>query len=202
MAFDRAEFRAALRGVPAGERDAWVDRVLGLDDLPPDGPALPAGGVPYLPCSVEVLLRVIDEAPVRPTDLFVDVGAGAGRALALVHLLTGAEAAGIEVQPQLVQAARALAARLGLSRVRCVQGDAAQLMPAMAMGTVFFFYCPFSGARLARVLDDLEPVARAREIRICCVDLPLPPRPWLARQPGPGGALEVYRSVVAQPSVG
>src|SRR6478609_7951101 len=157
MAFDRAEFRAALRGVPAGERDAWVDRVLGLDDLPPDGPALPAGGVPYLPCSVEVLLRVVDEAPVRSSDVFVDVGAGPGRAIALVHLLTGAGAVGLEIQPELVDAAHGLMARLGLSRVRCVQGDAAIVAAQVVVGSVFFFYCPFSGARLAKVLDDLEP---------------------------------------------
>lgn len=191
---DPAAFRAALLGVPAGDRDAWVDLVLGLDDLPLDGPALPAGGVPYLPCSVGVLLRVVDEAPVRPTDVFVDVGAGPGRAIALVHLLTGAVAIGIEVQPGLVRAARDLAARLRLPRVRCLEGDAATTAGSMAVGSVFFFYCPFSGARLEKVLGDLEPMARARELRVCCVDLPLPPRPWLTRQPGPGGELEIHRS--------
>jgi len=191
---DPSAFRAALLGVPAGERDAWVDLVLGLDDLPLDGPALPAGGVPYLPCSVEVLLRVVDEAPVRSSDVFVDVGAGPGRAVALVHLLTGAGAVGLEVQPELVRAARGLAARLGLSRVPCIEGDAATLAAFMVVGSVFFFYCPFSGARLAKVLDDLEPIARTRPLRVCCVDLPLPPRPWLTREPGRDGALEIYRS--------
>jgi hypothetical protein len=119
---DPSAFRAALLGVPVGERDAWVDLVLGLDGLPIDGPALPAGGVPYLPCSVEVLLRMIDEAPVRSTDVFVDVGAGLGRAITLVHLLTGAGAIGLEIQPELVHAALALSTRLGLSRVRCIEG--------------------------------------------------------------------------------
>src|SRR5690349_22422940 len=124
---DPAAFRAALLAVPADARDAWVDRLLGLDDLPADGLALPPGGVPYLPCPVEVLLRVVDEAPVRSTDVFVDVGAGPGRAIALVHLLTGAGAIGLEIQPQLVEVARGLAARLGLSRVRCLEGDAATI---------------------------------------------------------------------------
>ncbi|HEY7373992.1 MAG TPA: hypothetical protein VIF57_17660 [Polyangia bacterium] len=191
---DPAAFRAALLAVPAGERDAWVDRVLGLDDLPGDGPALPAGGVPYLPSSVEVLLRVVDEAPVRSDDVFVDVGAGPGRATALVHLLTGAGAIGLEVQPALAAAARGVADRLGLSRVRCIEGDAATVAAFMVVGSVFFLYCPFSGARLEQVLDDLEPIARTRPLRLCCVHLPLPPRPWLTRDPGPGGELEVYRS--------
>jgi hypothetical protein len=191
---DPSAFRAALLGVPAGERDAWVDLVLGLDDLPPDGPALPAGGVPYLPCSVEVLLRIVDEAPVRSSDVFVDVGAGPGRAIALVHLLTGAGAVGLEIQPAFVRAADGLADRLGLSRIRCIEGDAATLAAFMVVGSVFFFYCPFSGARLAKVLDDLEPIARTRQLRVCCVCLPLPPRSWLTREPGPDGDLEIYRS--------
>jgi SAM-dependent methyltransferase len=193
---DPSAFRAALLGVPRGERDAWVDRVLGLDELPPDGPALPPGGVPYLPCAVETLLRIVDEAPVRATDVFVDIGAGPGRALALVHLLTGAGAIGLEIQPALVQIAHRLTARLGLVRVACIEGDAAVLAQFMVTGSVFFLYCPFSGARLERVLDALEPIARTRELRLCCVDLPLPPRAWLTREPGRDGALEIYRSTL------
>jgi hypothetical protein len=191
---DPSAFRAALLAAPVRERDTWVDLVLGIDDLPLDGPALPAGGVPYLPCAVEVLLRVVDEAPVRATDVFVDVGAGAGRAIALVHLLTGAGAVGLEIQPELVRAAVGLTARLGLSRVACIEGDAATVAATMVTGSVFFFYCPFSGARLAKVLDDLEPIARTRQLRVCCVDLPLPPRSWLNRQPDRGGGLEIYRT--------
>jgi len=61
---------------------------------------------------------------------------------------------------------------------------------------VFFLYCPFSGARLERVLDDLESIARTREIRVCCVDLPLPPRAWLALAAPPSGDLAVYRSTL------
>lgn len=193
---DSSAFRAALLDVPAGDRDAWVDLVLGLDELPDDGPSLPAGGVPYLPCSVEVVLRMIEEAAVRSTDVFVDVGAGPGRVIALVHLLTGAGAVGLEVQPELVQAAHRLTTRLGLSRVRCLEGDAAIIAAFMVVGSVFFFYCPFSGTRLAKVLDDLEAIARTRPLRVCCVLLPLPPRPWLTRVPGPDGELEIYRSTL------
>jgi SAM-dependent methyltransferase len=191
---DPSAFRDALLGVPAGERDDWVDLVLGLDRLPPDGPALPPGGVPYLPCSVEVLLRLVDEASVRSTDVFVDIGAGPGRAIALVHLLTGAGAVGLEIQPEMVRAADGLTARLGLSRVRCIEGDAASVAAYMVAGSVFFFNCPFSGARLAKVLDDLEPIARTRPLRICCLYLPLPPRPWLARESGDDGELAIYRT--------
>jgi hypothetical protein len=197
---DPAAFRVALLEVPAGERDGWADLVLGLDGLPPAGPSLPAGGVPYLPCSVEVLLRIIDEAPVRASDVFVDIGAGPGRAMTLVHLLTGAGAVGVEIQPELVLAAADLTARLGLPRVRCIEGDAAMVAADVVVGSVFFLYCPFSGARLDKVLDALETLARTTPLRLCCVDLPVPPRPWLSSEAGGAEGLEIHRAAPSHKS--
>lgn len=189
-----AAVRAALAQVPRAERDRWVDLVLGTDVVPDDGPHLPPGCVPYLPCPVEALLRVIDQAGVHEGDVFVDVGGGVGRAAALTHLATGAAALGLEVQPHLARAFRAMAARLRLARVSVIEGDAAQALRLVPEGTVFFFYCPFGGARLAEALDHLEAIARARPIRVCAVDLPLPPRPWLAPRPSSDGAVAVYES--------
>ena len=191
-----AQFRQALTEVPPSERDAWLDRLLELDAIAADGPDLPRGCVPYLPCPVDALLRMVDQAQVQARDVFVDLGAGVGRAAALVHLLTGAPAIGIEIQPALVRAARELAARLSGLRFSPIEGDAARLAGSIAIGSVFFLYCPFSGARLERVLDDLESIARTREIRVCCVDLPLPPRAWLALAAPPSGDLAVYRSTL------
>lgn len=164
--------RSALDSIPPRERDAWVDRLLELDDIPDDGPALPRGGVPYLPCAIDSVLRAIDLAGVTETDRFVDVGSGVGRVTTIVHLLTGASTLGLEIQPQLATAARALASRLGLERVKTRDGDA-----HLDEGTVFFLYCPFSGDRLNTFLDELERVRRP--LRLCCVDLPIPARPWL-----------------------
>jgi hypothetical protein len=193
---DPQAFRAALLSVPPAVRDRWLDSVLGLGDLPDDGPELPRGCVPYLPCSVEVLLRIVDQAPMGGRDVFVDVGSGLGRAAMLVHLLTGAGAIGIEVQPALVLAARDLASRLRLTRVSCVQGDATSLTGLIRIGSVFFLYCPFGGDRLAKVLADLESIARTRTLRICSVDLPLPPCPWLTLQGRHSGNLAIYRSTL------
>jgi len=191
-----AALRAALAKVAPLERDGWVDRALGLGPPPDDGPALPRGCVPYLPCPVDALLRLTEDAPVRASDVFIDVGAGVGRAAALVHLLTGASVVGLEVQPELVTVARELAARLCLPRVSFVEGDAPQLTTALASGSVFFLYCPFSGERLEQLLANLEPVARARDIRVCCLDLPLPPRRWLQPVPPRWPDLAVYRGGV------
>jgi SAM-dependent methyltransferase len=191
---DPSTFRAALLRVPPTERDAWLDLVLGLDDLPDDGPELPRDCVPYLPCPVDALLRMVEQAPVRASDVFVDIGSGLGRSAALVHLLTGAAAIGVEIQPGLVRRARDLATRLLVSRISWVEGDAAQLVRFITIGSVFFLYCPFSGDRLAKVLADLEPIARTRMIRVCCVDLPLPPCPWLTLEPQLSGDLAIHRS--------
>lgn len=187
-----AAFRAALMAVARDERDAWLDAVLGLDELPPDDPALPRGCVPYLPAPVDALLAVAEE--LTADDVFVDVGCGVGRALALVHLLTGARAVGLEIQPALVAAARGLAGRVGAERIEVIEGDAELALTHAADATVFFLYCPFSGARLERFLDRLALIAPGRALRLCALDVPLPARPWFALVARAGG-LETYRGV-------
>lgn len=189
-------FKAALAGVPAEDRDAWLDLLWDIDELPDDDPLLPRGCVPYLPCPVETVLEALHEAAVSSGDVFVDIGAGLGRVAALTHLLTGAACIGLEIQPGLVQAARARAAWLNLCRVRFVEGDAVELTRFIQIGTVFFLYCPFGGDRLHRVLEDLEGIARTRPIRICCVGLPPLDRSWLAPVASTSVDLAVYRSTL------
>lgn len=65
-------------------------------------------------------MESVDRAQVGPTDVFVDVGSGVGRAMAFVHLLSGV--IGIEVQSRLVRAARDVA-RVVSSRISNVYGD-------------------------------------------------------------------------------
>jgi hypothetical protein len=192
---DPAAFRAALLRVPPLEQDAWLDRVVGIDGLPDDGPDLPRGCVPYIPCSVEALLRVVDQVAVAPTDVFVDLGSGLGRAVVLVHLLTGAEGIGVEIQSTLALGACTLADRLGLRGVSFIHGDAARNIEKVERGTIFFLYCPFGGERLVRVLADLGRVARTRAIRVCSLDITLPPCPWLTLEPQVSKDLKVFRSV-------
>jgi SAM-dependent methyltransferase len=182
------DFRAALMQVPPHERDAWVDRYLGIDHIPDDTAELPRGCVPYLPCGVDKLLQVAEH--VRADDVFVDVGSGIGRALAFVHLMTGAEAIGIEIQSELVRASRALAKRVNAERISVIEGDATQPSHFITRGTVFFLYCPFSGERLARFVDDLR--AMKQRFRVCCVDVTLPRRDWLEEVSS--GDVVVYRS--------
>jgi SAM-dependent methyltransferase len=191
---DPGALRAAVDRVAPLDRDAWIDVALGLGPPPDDGAALPRGCVPYLPCPVDALLRIVDAAEIGSSDLLVDVGSGVGRAAAVVSLLTGAPALGIEVQPALVAAARDLARRLRLDRVSFLEADAADLPREAGAASVFLLYCPFSGDRLEAWLRRLEATARARPIRICTVDLPLPPCPWLEPLAPPAGNVAIHRS--------
>jgi hypothetical protein len=143
---------------------------------------------------VDALLRMVDEARVGPTDVFVDLGSGVGRATALVHLLTGAATVGVEIQSGLTFASRELTARLPLAGLTTIEGDASKLAAYFPLATVFFLYCPFGGDRLARALAAIEVVARTRPLRVCCVDLPLPARPWLSLDPPLRADLAVYRT--------
>ncbi len=188
--------REALAHIPAADRDRWWDIAYGVDQVADDDDhaALPPGGVPYLPCGVEHVLATIEHTKMGASDVFVDVGSGLGRVTTLAHLLTGASAIGLEVQPALVDASRSLAAALHADRVVVVPGDAVQLARYMMIGTVFFLYCPFSGARLDEMVDSLADVARTRTIRIACVSVTLSPRPWLRVAATPSAELIIYES--------
>jgi hypothetical protein len=193
------ELRAALDALPADARDAWLDDVLGVDALLADGPDLPRGCVPYLPCPIDLLLLALEAAQVGGDDVFVDVGSGIGRVMALTHLLTGAAAIGIEVQAGFVQISRAVTQALGADRVATITGDASELVAHVPIGTVFFMNCPFSGARLEQVLDALEEIAATRPIRICGLHLPRLSRPWLELVASPRPELAIYRSTIDRP---
>lgn len=172
-------FSAALEVIPPPARDEWLDALWDLDEISADAPDLPRGCVPYLPCAVAPVLEAVQQAVVTSDDVFVDVGAGVGRAAFLVHQKTGAACIGLEIQSALVRAAQSRADSLHLDGLQFIVGDAADTVASIASGTVFFLYCPFSGARLRRFLDALENVRRARPIRVCCVDMPPLECSWL-----------------------
>lgn len=183
-----------LRSLPFAERDAAVDAMLGLKELPDDVADLPRGAVPYLPCGVDEILAMVADAPVRAADAFVDVGAGLGRVAILVHLLSKAHASGIEIQAPLVSAARALSARLGLGEreVTFVHGDAAT---AHLDGTVFFFYAPFGRDILDVVLARLRHVAERHPIVLGTVGFEIHDVPWLRERKSSHVALTLYDAV-------
>lgn len=187
-------FREALLAVPPRDRDVWVDAQLGLGAAPGDDATLPRGCVPYLPCPVDAIVRGLAMAEVTADDVVVDVGSGVGRAALLVRQLTGATVVGLEIQPSLVRASRTAIARANVDRVTILEGEATALAATTTEASVFFLYCPFSGARIERLLDAIAPHAAARQIRVCTVDVPLPPRPWLIPASDVSADVVVFRS--------
>lgn len=192
-------FGAELAEIAPRDRDAWLDLMWDIEEIPLDDPALPHGCVPYLPCPVAAVLDAVDHAGVTCNDIFVDVGSGLGRAAFLAHLKTGAGCIGLEVQPSLARAAQARADWLSLGRMRFPQGDAAEMVRFIPTGSVFFLYCPFGESYLRRFLESVEDVARTRTIRVCCVDMPPLQVGWLAPMPSTSLRIDVYRSTLLEP---
>ena len=132
--------------------------------------------------------------PVATDDVFVDLGAGLGKVVMLARLLTGATARGIEIQPVLVDRARAAASALGID-ASFTEADVRDA--DLDDGTVFFLYAPFTGPVLADVLERMHAVAKRRSIVVCAlgVDLERDAR-WLAPRPSDAFWLTIYDSMV------
>jgi hypothetical protein len=123
------------------------------------------------------------------------LGAGLGKVAMAVHLLTGALARGVELQPELVAAASAQARELGLRGVSFVESDA--LDADLGDATVVFLYLPFTGEVLAGVMRRLEVVARRRQLVICTLGLDLRGTDWIAPRPTEEFWLSIYDSTIA-----
>ncbi len=71
--------------------------------------------VPFVVTPDNVVLRMLDMAQVSANDTVLDLGSGDGRIVITAALRYGAVASGVEIDPNLVEQARALAARAGLT---------------------------------------------------------------------------------------
>lgn len=150
--------------------------------------------MPYLPASVDSIVKFIQHARVDRESVVVDVGSGIGRVCALIHLLTGAKCIGLESQPQLVRRARELPLPRGEGEgaVTFREGEAIALTPGLPEATHYFLFCPFDAASVSRWLEALP---RKRSAWIGCVDFPLPKRDWLEEvTPAPSAELQLYRT--------
>ncbi len=185
------ELLAWLGAHPPAARDAAMERLLGIEK-PADTLGAPLGGdrMPYMPSAIAPIVRTVLDVPVTRSDVFVDLGAGLGKVVMAVHLLTGARVRGVEVQPSLVAEARAGAAELGLDGVEFALGDA--LTADLDDATVVFLYLPFTGAVLEGVLRRLEAVARRRQLVLCSLGLDLRGAGWIVERPTEEFWLSIY----------
>jgi hypothetical protein len=184
---------AWLGGHPPAARDAAMEQLLGIEK-PASTLGTPLGGdrMPYMPSAIAPIVRAVLDVPIAQGDVFVDLGAGLGKVVMAVHLLTGARARGVEVQPSLVAEARGRAAELALDGVEFVAGDA--LTADLDDATVVFLYLPFTGAVLEGVLRRLEAVAHRRQLVLCALGLDLRGADWIAPRPTEEFWLSIYDS--------
>ena len=102
-------------------------------------------------------------------DLVVDLGCGGGRLVLYGALCTPARFLGVElIEPRCAAAQRA-AARLSLTRVEIVQGNALDL--ELEPGTIFYLFRPFSSETEATVLGRLHDLAHRRAITVAAYRL-------------------------------
>jgi len=150
-----------------------------------------ADAVGYSALEYEYLLWALPAIPFPAEEVvFVDYGAGKGRALAAAAARPFRKVIGVEISGELVEIARRNLARLKRRRagqVEIYHADAtAFAVPDDA--NVFFFFNPFGGATLARVVERIRESWRAHPRELFVIyfnhgrfDECLATQPWLRK---------------------
>lgn len=119
----------------------------------------PGRDVVWIPSPGEMVGKMLDMARVTPQDYVIDLGSGDGRNV-IAAARRGAQALGVEYNPDLVELSRRAAVAAGVAdRAQFVQGDmfAADISRATAL---VLFLIPDNLARLRSKFLDLRPGTR------------------------------------------
>lgn len=105
------------------------------------------------------------------TDVFYDIGCGAGRMVCVAGLGRLAKVVGIELSHDLCELARKNVSRLRFRRTQIEIREEDAALADYSSGTVYFFCNPFGAATTQTVLDRLHEsvIAQPRRIRIVYV---------------------------------
>ncbi len=111
----------------------------------------------YGPTNGWAARRVLRDLKLPPTTHFCDIGCGLGRICVLAAEMNYARVTGVELAPELCEAARVNVAHCRLSAaaratIQIVQADALDYCTT-SDDDVFFMFRPFSGEFLTRMLD-------------------------------------------------
>ena len=128
-----------------------------------------AGGVFYASVNYDDTIEVLRRLELRPSDVFIDVGAGKGRVLCLAAQNPLRKAIGIECSPDLVAVAR--------ENLRTLKNRKAPaeifFQPAeefdYSSATALYFFNPFEAEILDIVLRKIESDRRGRPLRLAFV---------------------------------
>ena len=117
--------------------------------------------VPYVPTPPDVVEQMLRLASVHKGDVLYDLGCGDGRIVVMAAEKFGANATGVDIDPQRIKEARENAQKAGVTdRVKFVQADLfqAEIRPATV---VTLYLLPSVNAKLKpRLLSELRPGTR------------------------------------------
>jgi SAM-dependent methyltransferase len=182
---------ALLTEAPLDIRDHLAEEILGIAYPSLDRAPAERDVNRDFTSSLQEILFVLEHAQLGTQSSFVDLGAGSGKVVLLTALLSGALAAGLELDAELVASAQAAARSLQLERAHFVQADIREApLPA---ADVYYLFIPFLGS--AAVVKRLAPIAAERQIRLFSQALDLTTLPWLRATGARSYWLEMYESV-------
>jgi SAM-dependent methyltransferase len=149
-----------VRWIVDRARDRLKDREFGIScaQRKAEGARVSADSAKYQPVSYRDLHEILEALPIAPDDVFLDFGAGMGRAVCVAATYPFRAVIGVELAPDLCEIARQnikrIAPKLLCSRVEIVESDALAY-PIPPEVSLFFFFNPFSGATLDGVLGNI-----------------------------------------------
>ena len=164
-------FFMRLRNTAEAIRDLMLDEKLGIETgqyISKEDRSLHKDMSPSVPTPYPVLREIFEYLLPGPTDTFIDIGCGKGRAVFMAAEGNIKKAIGIELDGNIVAVARDNLRLLKTPAVNVefVRGDAASA--DLRDGTVFFMYNPFGYKTLSRVTDNIKSslTDNPRKIRI------------------------------------
>jgi SAM-dependent methyltransferase len=129
-------------------------------------PGIENAATSYSGCVPSIVAAALDKIPALDGAAFIDLGCGKGRALLVAHLYPFATITGIEMNFQLVEAARENAKIARKQRpdgppIHVIQGDASIPDAPSSGDLVYFLYHPFGRDLATRLCARLAEQARA-----------------------------------------
>ncbi len=188
-----AEFLAQLQAVPFEWRDHLCEEIFDLAYSPLEPAPVAEAVTHHYPSGVGEILFMLERSQLRPDRVFVDLGAGLGKVVLLVALLSGARAVGVELDPARVERARAAARALQLDNAEFIAADLREV--SLPEADVYYMFMPGVALRSSEIIARLAPLSARRHIRLFAEKLDTTALPWL--RPCNEGSywLEMYESV-------
>jgi SAM-dependent methyltransferase len=115
-------------------------------------------GAPYVPTPQHVVWQMLELADVSADDVVYDLGSGDGRIVLAAAQRFGARGVGIEIDPELVEKARAKARQLGVDdRVTFRQGDLFETDLSEATVVMLYLWPDMNNRLRSKLKRELDP---------------------------------------------